>query len=590
MLFRLRNYINRSFSRRLFFFFGPYIVLLLISVTLLSFSSFFNTLKQEKERSTRTLVSQIRDNFDYYFKDIKTMMAYISINKDIQQALIQYGTLSFQERYFLNNRISDSLSNVNVFKSFINDIIIVGNNGYKHNLPNYYPLDQFLDLHSNEWLSNYHPSRNSNFGFTPPHLADYYETGSPVRRVVSSILPMTVQGRTVGFLQGDIDYEKLHAVLDTVYQQNEIEITVVTADGVIVFDQDFDRVGAQLDHILFLQLQGSDGAFVSQQQDDNSMVVYLQSDVTGWYLIGSIPYAALLNPGYSVSQTILFVILPISLLLALALFLFISRQLSQPWNRLVHRVETATVANYQPAQIDYGVGEIAELGIKFETMLAQNSQLVEQIYVAEIRKKSAELTALREQITPHFVYNSLQVVKAEAIFTNNKQISQIVTAIANLLRYSMENGTTQALVADEINYIRNYLDIYKRRYIGKFDYEIDVDEEMLSRKVQKMILQPLVENCLKHGFENMKSGGCIQIHGRKEEGDCIFEVLDNGKGISPAKTEQLLGKLAEADLNSGDGIGLLNVHQRIVLEHGKGYGIREIDSKEGAYTHIVLRT
>ena len=102
--FGFRNYINRSFSRRLFFFFAPYIVLLLIAVTLLSFSSFFNTLKHEKESSTQTLVSQVRDNFDYYFKDIKTMMAYISINKDVEQALTQYGSLTFQEQYFLNNR------------------------------------------------------------------------------------------------------------------------------------------------------------------------------------------------------------------------------------------------------------------------------------------------------------------------------------------------------------------------------------------------------------------------------------------------------------------------------------------------------
>ena len=85
MLIRLRNYINRSFGRRLLFFFVPYIVLLLVSITLLSFSSFFNTLKQEKENSTRTLVSQIGENFDYYYMDIKTAMAYISINKDIRR-------------------------------------------------------------------------------------------------------------------------------------------------------------------------------------------------------------------------------------------------------------------------------------------------------------------------------------------------------------------------------------------------------------------------------------------------------------------------------------------------------------------------
>ncbi len=590
MLNRISNYINKSFARRLLFFFVPYIVLLLVLLTVLSFSSFFNTLKQEKENSTKTLVTQIQDNFDYYFSDIKTMMAYISINKDVQQALTQATPLNFRDEYFLNNRIADAIGNVNVFKSFINDIIIIGANGYKRNLPNYYAINQSLDLYDREWLTSYHRSENSNFDFTPPHQADYYETNSPVRWVVSAILPMTVQGRAVGFLQGDIDYEKLRTVLDSVYKQNEIEITVVTSDGDIVFDRDIDKVNSQFDQDIFAQLGGTSGSFVNRQQDDSSMIVYLQSSITEWYLIASIPYSALLTPGYAVSRTILFIILPISLLIALVLFLFISKQIRQPWNKLARRMETATVADHQPMQIDYGVGEIAELGRKFETMLAQNSQLVEQVYIAEIKKKNAELRALRDQITPHFVYNSLQVVKAEAIFSKNKEISQAITTIANLLHYSMDNQTSQVSVADEIHYIRDYLDIYQRRFIGKFEYQIDVADAVMGYQVQKMILQPLVENCIKHGFEGIKSGGCIEIRGRKDGDGCIFEVKDNGLGISAEKLIQLKQELAEADQTNIDGIGLFNVHQRVIMVRGAAYGIREIDSQEGAYTRIVLRT
>ncbi len=588
---RLRNCINRSLSRRLLFFFIPFIVVLLIATTLLSFISFFNTLKQEKETSTLTLVSQIRDNFDYYFHDIKTMMAYLSINVDIQHALTQYEKLSFQEQYFLNNRISDSIGSVNIFKSFINDIIIIGNNGYQRNLPNYYSLNQYIDLSDSEWLRNYQPGENSNFRFTPPHQADYYEGTVPVKWVVSAILPLTVEGRTLGFLQGDIDYEKLRTLLDTVYKQNEIEITIVTSDGAIVFDRDINNVNLQLDHEIFSQLDGNAGTFVTSGQDDNNMIVYLQSDVTGWYLIASIPYSALLGPAYTVSRTILFVILPLSLLIAIAIFLLIARQIRQPWSKLVHRVETVTVANYQPAQIDYGVGEIAELGEKFESMLAQNNQLIEQVYVAEIKKKNAELIALREQITPHFVYNSLQVVKAEAIFAKNKQISQTVTAIADLLRYAMDNHNAQVTVADELDYIRAYLDIYKRRYLDKFDYQIDISDDIRNYRVQKMILQPVVENCIKHGFESMKSGGCIEIKGRQDDTGCIFEVVDNGKGMSATETTRLRRQINEESGQSMvDGIGLFNVHQRIVLERGPDYGIIAIDSREGECTRVVLRT
>jgi two-component system sensor histidine kinase YesM len=311
--------------------------------------------------------------------------------------------------------------------------------------------------------------------------------------------------------------------------------------------------------------------------------------VTGWYLIASVPYSALLNPGYAVSTTILFIILPLSLVITIVTFFLLSKQFRKPWNRLVHRMETVNVANYQPVQIDYGVGEIAELGGKFEAMLAQNNALVEQVYVAEIKKKTAELHTLREQITPHFVYNSLQVIKAEAIFAKNRQVSQLVTAFANLLRYSMDNHTAEVAVADEIAYIRNYLDIYKRRFAGKFDYRIELPDDMLPLKMPKMVLQPLVENCIKHGFDQMKAGGQICIRGSVNKSDCLFEIEDNGKGISQETLDKLWWELEQSDQSAVEGIGFYNVHQRIVGERGPSYGIIGIESTEGEYMRVVLK-
>jgi two-component system, sensor histidine kinase YesM len=589
MINRLKNYINRSFNRRLLFFFVPYIIVLLVSVSLLCFNSFYNALKQEKEKSTKILVSQASNNLDYYFMDIKTMMAYMSMNKYIFQALTEYDSLSIEGQYNLNNQIADDTRNINVFKSYINDIIIIGKNGYYNNLQNYYRLSSSSDLLDREWLTKYHASENSRFYFTPPHLADYYETVGPKSWVVSSILPIIDQGKTLGYLQGDIDFEKMNNLLDTVFRQNEIALTVVTSDGDIVFDHDINKINSQFNNEIFKDIQGNEGSFINSGIEVSSMIVYQKSTITGWYLIASVPYSTILNPGYSVSITILFIILPISLLLALIIFVFISNQFNKPLSKLMNRIESVDVANYRPEQIDYGVGEIADVGRKFETMLVQINELIKQVYLAEIKKKNAEFESLRKQITPHFMYNSLQVIKAEAIFSKNKRISQIVTSIANLLRYSMDNQTIQVTVADEISYIRDYLEIYKRRFIGKFEYRIEVDEEIMNCKMQKLILQPIVENSIKHGFENLKVGGIIHIRGRRDTSGLIFEVLDNGKGISLEMAEQLRRNFEKADHSTINGIGLFNVHQRILMECGANYGITEIDSKEGEYMRVVLK-
>lgn len=112
---------------------------------------------------------------------------------------------------------------------------------------------------------------------------------------------------------------------------------------------------------------------------------------------------------------------------------------------------------------------------------------------------------------------------------------------------------------------------------------------MMNCPMQKMLLQPLVENCIKHGLAQMKSGGCIEVRGSREDGACVFEVQDNGQGIAPDELARLVEKLASAHEGAQEGIGLFNVHQRVLLERGPGYGITEIDSVQGCYTRIVLR-
>lgn len=107
--------------------------------------------------------------------------------------------------------------------------------------------------------------------------------------------------------------------------------------------------------------------------------------------------------------------------------------------------------------------------------------------------------------------------------------------------------------------------------------------------MHKMLLQPIVENCIKHGFQRIKSGGCIRITGRRDGDACIFEIVDNGEGMPTEQVERLIKGLERVERGECDGIGLFNVHQRIVLEQGAGYGMTEIDSVKGAYTRIVLR-
>ena len=104
-----------------------------------------------------------------------------------------------------------------------------------------------------------------------------------------------------------------------------------------------------------------------------------------------------------------------------------------------------------------------------------------------------------------------------------------------------------------------------------------------------MILQPLVENCIKHGFDQMKAGGQISIRGSVNNNECLFEIQDNGKGISQEIRDKLWCELEQSDQSAVEGIGFYNVHQRILRERGPSYGIIGIESNEGEYTRVVLK-
>lgn len=578
---------NKSFGNRITRYFVPFTTIMLISVAMLSYYSFYKTLKAEKEKSVEMLIDQISDKFDYYFKNIKAMMLYISQNESIYAAFKDYGEMSAQEKYYLNEQITRYSNNVNIFNDYVNDIILIGKNGYTKNLKNYGTLLFENDLPKKPWLQYYTPGENSNFVFVPPHISDYYSNSASKKLVVSVVLPVSADGERVGFIQGDLDYDKLKRLLNKVFEQNEISVSMVTSEGTIVFDESEKMINQKIDKKLLVHMKDNSETFVEEIDGERNLIIYKKSDIAGWYLLARIPYHIILEAGQTIFNKIIFIIMPISIFATLIISCFLVSQIKKPLGELYKRVEQVDVKNFVYREVNYGTLEIDILGAKFENLMKDINELVQRVYVEELLRKNAQLENLRNQISPHFLYNSLQLIKAEAVINKNKEISKIVTNMANLLRYSMNTNTTHVIVGDELNYIVNYLEIYCRRYDGNLKYEINVEDEIKNLKMQKMILQPIVENCIKHNFDNIKTGIAIKVVGYKEKDSFIFEIMDNGIGIEQEKIEEIFNDLINSCRT--DNIGLVNVHNRILFECGAGYGITGIESQKGVYTKFILK-
>lgn len=238
-----------------------------------------------------------------------------------------------------------------------------------------------------------------------------------------------------------------------------------------------------------------------------------------------------------------------------------------------------------------GTDEMGELGTQVNTMLDRINQLMQDNLERELLVKNSEIKALQNQINAHFIYNVLESIKMMAEIDEEYAISDAITSLGKLLRYSMKWVAGNVQVKDELEYIRNYLALINLR----FDYEIylslNIPEEILSQEIPKMSLQPIVENAIYHGIEQMAEDTNIYIKGIICGTDCVIGITDAGKGMTEEEVAKLKGKIAgklESSGGSGHGIGLKNVQDRINIAFGEGYGL-EIESKIGCYTKVSVK-
>ncbi len=238
-----------------------------------------------------------------------------------------------------------------------------------------------------------------------------------------------------------------------------------------------------------------------------------------------------------------------------------------------------------------GTDEMGELGNQLNKMLAEIQRLMEVNLNRELLVKNSQIKALQNQINAHFIYNVLETIKMMAEIAEEYEISDAVTALGRLLRYSMRWKTPNVTVREEIEYIKNYLKLINLR----FDYEIylslNIPDAVYEQQIPKMSLQPIVENAIYHGIEQMAEDTNIYIKGIVAGERCLIEVTDAGKGMSEDEVRQLYKKISgepSSGEGKGNGIGLKNVQDRLQMSFGAAYGL-EIASRKGCYTKVTIQ-
>lgn len=397
--------------------------------------------------------------------------------------------------------------------------------------------------------------------------------------------------KKIGFINGSINLKKF----------SEIVGNIDVHDGFTwIMNKNKDVYSSNSEELVnkYISPEGLN-AINDKSQEAKSGTVSLKnlSNKDSTVFFSSIPYTedwvlcTMIENSMVYAQTnsiINFVILIGIILLILAIFLafIISNSIVKPLQVLKHNMIEVSEGNLRSYYEVENNDEISVLGQVFNEMLNKTENLVDEVVQVQSQRRNAELRALQSQINPHFLYNTLDTLQWKALEYNAVEVADMINFLSRFFRISLSAGKEFITISEEIEHVKNYLEIQKIRYQDKISYNIEADHSAEGNLVPKLIIQPLVENSIYHGLKPRKQLGVIDIKVYSREGYIFIEVSDNGLGINYNNLEIIRKNLSESI--ESDHYGLYNINERLRFAFGEKYSI-SIESVVNSGTKVLLK-
>ena len=391
---------------------------------------------------------------------------------------------------------------------------------------------------------------------------------------------------------------KMKTMFPSMYEDVAGEISCfVTSDGKVIFgkrtDEDVKAIALSLAEEMSDKSKGLETNEIKTYYSKKS-----KSVISGMYikelsgtLVSVEDISDSLSEVYKQRNTFVVWMIVILILLSFVVDLLV-RQVLKNFYATLYTIRQVRKGDLSVRALETGRDdEMGELAHQVNRMLDNIQNLMQQNIDREILAKDSQIKALQNQINAHFIYNVLESIKMMAEMQEEYDISDAITSLGKLLRYSMKWTSEMVHVSEELEYIKNYMALINLR----FDYDIilslNIPMVIMNQHVPKMSLQPIIENAIIHGVEEIAEDTTIYIKGLVVENDCIIEITDNGRGMNDEELDRLKkkinGEIATGG-GSGNGIGLKNVQDRLKASFGEGYGI-DVATMEGCYTKVSVR-
>ena len=549
---KLKRTMRNSMLLQLFFYYiiGNLLFVLFLS-SIFYYTSKYIIMNKEIEYTNENVISTSR-YITLYADKLKNIINLLSVDADVRNFLISGNEDSKKSIEKMIYSILDSnkgIKNITVIGKNGNIVSSDKNNDMKIS-ENMMKEKWYVDAINNSDMPVFNPSRKNST--SSMNSALWFLSIS--RDIKNS------KGENLGVIVFDIKYEILERYLNSISFGKQIDNIIVDKNNNIIYYKDVKCFADKKCLAKFSEKNKNKDTYLYETQIEN----------TNWNLRSLANTNDLVTLKKNFSHIVIVIFL-VSLAFSSIITFIVITKILRPLIKLENHMQ-----NFENNLREFHLSE--KTGYEVQNLVEHFNVMVEKIkYLREY-----EIKALHSQINPHFLYNTLDTIIWMAEFEDNEKVISITKSLANYFRLSLSNGHEKISLKDEIMHTKEYLFIQKQRYEDKLSYFFNIeDESLLSIKVPKIIIQPIVENSIYHGIKNLSGNGIITIDVYRKNSTVNISVKDNGIGFEKAK---------QFKKSKTGGVGFQNVDKRIKFYYGKNYGvfINKDNKTEGAEVIIKI--
>ncbi|QJD81970.1 sensor histidine kinase [Cohnella herbarum] len=561
--------------------------ILLVIVPVISFGYYFfnqiyDEMMNEYSRGKQELVRQAAGSFDVSLEQVKSVHSLFQYNQQVLEYLNGNYLTEVDQVYnylkdvrpafsfaYLGN---EAIKSIRLYKTDYSVLAVQGEVDNLNALPNPKILQQLNQLKVSQGLWRKQDETGSS---GVPYIA-YYQR-----------LYNNSYARQLAVMEVMVDDTILSNFMNTVKASKGTEVMIVHDHEVIYRDKS-DSFNAEREQAALAAFKGKNGYW----KDGNLLVnVLVREDLQlTFYFFSPLDEMFLdFRKETLVTGSILLVLL----IVLSVLYYLIASLLTKRILKLAKHMRRVDENNLSLYEGETASDEIGFLTHSYNSMIHRIDELLNKVQKAELMKKEADYLVMQAQIKPHFLYNTLESIRMLAEINDDQEVVDATYTFGKLLRYTLSSGENETPLVDELENIRNYLEMYKLRMLDRLSYEIQVDIDISRIYCPRFILQPLVENCIHHGISKSRGQGEIIVKITDNDPFIHIAISDNGAGITEERLSTIRGvldnRLNRSELQTDDsGMGLYNVSERIKVYFGESSGL-DIHSKMGEGTLYVVR-